>query len=276
MSNNELVSIVIPCYNQAVYLPEAIQSVLEQTYTNWECIIVNDGSPDNTEQVANEWMQKDSRIKYVYKPNGGLSSARNAGIEQSNGTYILPLDADDRINRQYISLALDAFTRDPQITLVYAEAELFGAMSGIWKLAAYNFKTLLLKNVIYCSAIYKKSDWQKTGPYDENLKHGFEDWDFWIRLLYGEKKVYKIPEVGFYYRQKEGSMLESLLSGTENRQWTERYLFAKHYSIYEEYYGSMIANLKLMTELQKENAFLKSSIINKLLYSTKSVLRKLV
>ena len=82
---NPLVSIIVPCYNQAQFLPEALQSVLEQTHTNWECIIVNDGSPDNTEGVAQEWLVKDSRFKYVYKENGGLSSARNAGLDKVVG-----------------------------------------------------------------------------------------------------------------------------------------------------------------------------------------------
>ena len=92
---NKLVSIIVPCYNQAQYLPEALQSVLDQTYSDWECIIVNDGSPDDTDIVAKEWLIKDIRFKYIYKENGGLSSARNAGIEIAIGDFIQFLDADD-------------------------------------------------------------------------------------------------------------------------------------------------------------------------------------
>ena len=80
---NILVSIIVPCYNQAHFLDEALQSVLSQTYTNWECIIVNDGSPDNTENIAEKWLAVDSRFKYIKKDNGGLSSARNIGIKMS-------------------------------------------------------------------------------------------------------------------------------------------------------------------------------------------------
>ena len=78
--NNPLVSIIVPCYNQAQYLPETLDSVLAQTYPYWECIIVNDGSPDNTEEIAKHYCEKDSRFKYVYKENGGLSSARNVSL----------------------------------------------------------------------------------------------------------------------------------------------------------------------------------------------------
>jgi len=92
---SNLVSIIIPCYNQANYLTYSLASVLEQTYTNWECIIVNDGATDNTKEVAKEWCAKDNRFVYVEKQNGGLSSARNAGINVAKGDYIQFLDADD-------------------------------------------------------------------------------------------------------------------------------------------------------------------------------------
>ncbi|HAO28647.1 MAG TPA: glycosyltransferase family 2 protein, partial [Chryseobacterium indologenes] len=79
------ISIIVPCYNQAIYLDECLQSVLDQTYGNWECIIVDDGSPDNTKEVTEKWIEKDNRFIYLHKENGGLSSARNAGIEAAKG-----------------------------------------------------------------------------------------------------------------------------------------------------------------------------------------------
>lgn len=107
-----LISVIVPCYNQAQFLDECLQSVLEQTYQNWECIIVNDGSPDNTEEVALEWTKKDVRFIYLKKDNGGLSSARNAGIEKAKGEWILPLDCDDKIGNQYLELASAEFNKD--------------------------------------------------------------------------------------------------------------------------------------------------------------------
>ena len=94
-----LISVIVPCYNQAQYLDECLQSVLDQTYTDWECIIVNDGSPDNTEDVAKKWVEKDTRFIYLSKENGGLSSARNAGIEIAKGEWILPLDAAEKYGK---------------------------------------------------------------------------------------------------------------------------------------------------------------------------------
>ena len=124
--NNPIISIIVPCYNQAQFLSEALQSLLEQTYTNWECIIVNDGSPDHTEEVAQEWLKKDERFKYIKKENGGLSSARNAGIEIAKGDFILPLDADDKISQDYILLGLKEFEKDSHLKVVYCKAEKFG------------------------------------------------------------------------------------------------------------------------------------------------------
>jgi len=101
-----LVSVIIPCYNQAQYLPDALNSIFEQSYTNWECIIVNDGSPDNTEEVAHHWIEKDNRFLYLKKENGGLSSARNEGLRIAKGDYIQFLDADDIIHSEKFEIQI--------------------------------------------------------------------------------------------------------------------------------------------------------------------------
>jgi len=101
-----LINIIVTCYNQAHYLDEALQSVLDQTYPDWECIIVNDGSTDYTEEVAQKWVEKDSRFHYLKKENGGLSSARNAGLELAKGEYIQFLDSDDFLVNTKLQLSL--------------------------------------------------------------------------------------------------------------------------------------------------------------------------
>ena len=83
------ISIIIPCYNQAHFLDQALQSVLNQTYLNWECLLINDGSTDETEIISNKWIKKDPRFKYFYKENGGLSSARNFGLDNAEGDCIV-------------------------------------------------------------------------------------------------------------------------------------------------------------------------------------------
>jgi len=205
-----LVSIIVPCYNQAQYLSETLDSVLSQTYPEWECIIVNDGSPDNTEDVAKTYCEKDKRFKYTYKGNGGLSSARNEGIKICSGEIILPLDSDDLISPLYLETAIDRFNNYPETKLVYCRAEMFGDVVGEWNMPEYSFRNLLFGNMIFCSAFFRKNDYFKTKGYNEHLKSGYEDWDFWISLLGNSDTVYKIPELYFYYRIKENSMLKNI------------------------------------------------------------------
>lgn len=257
------VSIVIPCYNQAQFLEEALASVLAQTYQDWECIVVNDGSKDETESIATKWLIKDSRFKYLAQENSGVVVARNNGINQATGTYILPLDADDKISKDYLSLAIAKFTKDPKLKVVYSSAMLFGAKEGLWQLPDYSLKQLAERNVIFSSAIYKKADWKRVDGYDINMKEGLEDWEFWINILKGGGEVYKIPEVCFYYRQLDSSRNTSIAKEQYYKLYD--YLSLKHTSFFIEQLGSFKKlndrllklerqHLRLNKELEKSKA----------------------
>lgn len=229
-----LISIIVPCYNQAQYLPETLQSVFEQDYPNWECVIVNDGSPDNTEEVANEWCAKDPRFKYFRKENGGLSDARNYGIKHSEGKYILPLDSDDKISKDYTSEAIAVLENDPQVKLVYCRAMLFGVENTEWHLLTYSYDHMLFtRNCIYCSAIYKRVDYDKTCGYNTNMKHGWEDYDFWLSLLSREDKVVQLNKIHFYYRTKDVSMRTKINDELEHKLRLQ--IFKNHQDIYLQY-----------------------------------------
>jgi glycosyltransferase involved in cell wall biosynthesis len=249
--NDPLVSIIVPCYNQAQYLSEALLSVLDQTYNEWECIIVNDGSPDNTEAVAQEWLEKDTRFKYFYKENGGLSSARNAGITIAKGEFILPLDADDRIGPNYLSLAVNEFKKDAELKVVYCKAEKFGDEVGEWKLPEFSLKRLVRTNMIFCSAIYKKSDWKLVEGYDINLLYGLEDWEFWIALLKNNGKVKRIELNCFFYRIKKDSMAQVI--NDEQSQLSEKYVLSKHSKFFFDNYDKLFkAQVNIMVNLSSE------------------------
>lgn len=102
--NNPLITVIIPCYKVEQYLPKCINSVLTQTYTNLEIILVDDGSPDNCGNICDNYAQKDSRIKVIHKTNGGLSDARNKGIDIAHGEYITFIDSDDYVSNDYIEV----------------------------------------------------------------------------------------------------------------------------------------------------------------------------
>ena len=252
------ISIIVPCYNQAQYLPDCLQSVVEQTYSHWECIIVNDGSPDNTEAVALEWAAKDNRIKYLKKENGGLCSARNAGISSAEGKWLLPLDADDKIGKDYLKFAHDIMISKSEVGLIYANANYFGDREEVWALPEYNLKTLLRANMIYCSAFYKKEDWIRIGGYDTNMKNGWEDWEFWIHLLgTSNKKVYKLEYTGFYYRIKNDSMIYTFVRNDEILLNTIKYVFKKHIDLYLNNFGTYQYLLDTIDDLRYSEHILK-------------------
>lgn len=240
--NKGLVSVIIPCYKQAVYLPEALDSLVGQTYQHWEAIVVNDGSPDDTEKVALEYTRKDARIKYVFKENGGLSSARNAGIAYASGEFILPLDADDLIQPLYMEKAMEAFEKEPHLKLVFCQGFLFGAVTKLWELEYKGYKELLLGNSIFCSAFFRRSHSLEIGNYDEQMLKGHEDWEFYIRLLAGESPVYQIPAPLFHYRIKESSMI-TMAKQVDVFRETEFYIYAKHRDIYASYFGGGILDM---------------------------------
>lgn len=255
------VSIIVPCYNQAQYLDEALQSVLDQTYTDWECIIVNDGSPDNTEEVAKKWLQLDSRFKYIYQGNAGLSAARNVGISSAKGEFILPLDSDDKIGKDYLRLALGKFREDSNLKVIYCRADYFGTKSGEWHLEEFSLAKLAVRNVIFCSALFRKDDWARVGGFDIKMIYGFEDWEFWISILKDGGDVHRINEVLFFYRSKNASMITKLKE--HNLEEMYDYISIKHADLFVKIFGSFqylvkknnYLTLKMQSEKHLINSF---------------------
>jgi glycosyltransferase involved in cell wall biosynthesis len=245
------ISIIVPCYNQAQYLDECLQSVMNQTFQDWECIIVNDGSPDKTKEIAKIWTKKDIRFIYLKKVNGGISSARNAGISIAKGEFILPLDADDKINIQYVELALKEFEKDKDLTLVYCNAYRFGLKNDVLKLTPFTLQNLAKENVIFCSGIFRKIDFLKLKGYDINMVFGIEDWEFWISLLKDGAKVLKLDYFGFYYRIKLVSR-QTGLSKNKKKQMVD-YICIKHVNFFIQYLGNF-------QELENKNAFLENNL----------------
>lgn len=205
------ISVIIPCYNQGQYLEEAIQSVLNQTFKDLEIIVVNDGSTDQeTIEILNNFNMPKTKI--IHTTNQKLAMARNNGIKEAKGQYILPLDCDDKIGERYLELANDILDNNPETGIVYCRAEFFGAREEEWILPPYNFPNMLLYNHIFCTALYRKSDWEKVGGYNPNMTDAYEDWDFWLSLISLGIKVHRLDETLFYYRQHDNgsSMLGQL------------------------------------------------------------------
>lgn len=229
------VSVIIPCYNQAHFLPEAVESVVNQNYKNWECIIVNDGSLDKTTQVAESLIQKypGNQIRLINQVNQGLSCARNAGIKVSKGEYILPLDADDLIHPEILQKTVSLLEAHPEIAIAYTDVKHFGSANRIVCAGEYDFKRLCFQNHLnYCS-LYRRKAWESVGGYNPNMTLGYEDWDFWISC--GEKGHYgkRIPEPLFLYRVKESSMYTKAV---EHHSELMAQIVINHPNLYDQKY----------------------------------------
>jgi len=227
------VSIIIPCYNQAHYLPEAVGSVVNQTLTHWECIIVNDGSGDNTPRIANSLIMQysEKQIRLINQENKGLAEARNTGIKASKGKYILPLDADDLIHPEMLQKTVSLLKTHPEIAIAYTDVKHFGSANRIVCAGEYDFKRLCFQNHLnYCS-LYRREAWESAGGYNPNMVWGYEDWDFWISC--GEKGYYgkRSSEPLFMYRVKETSMYTKAL---EHHSELMARIILNHPSLYDQ------------------------------------------
>lgn len=235
-----LVSIIVPCYKQAHYLSEALLSVLEQSYSNWECIIVNDGSPDITELVAKEWLAKDPRFKYLYKENGGLSSARNAGVKNSLGEFILPLDADDILHPDYLKRIVPVLESNDTLAIVSSFTKFFtNKINNVvheLKPKGANYRDLMFQNHLVATSLFRKKCWEEVGGYDESMVKGFEDWEFWLNVTKKGCQFQFVEEFLFYYRKAKKSMLVDTIN--HHAETNMEYIFRKHQDIYCKHFDN--------------------------------------
>ncbi len=232
-----LISVVVPCYKQAEFMDEAFESLMQQSYPHWECLMVNDGSPDNTEEIAKRWEKKDSRFKYLLKANGGLASARNYGIARCAGEFVVALDSDDKLVESYLEKSLAILQKNPKAGAVTTHLQCFGASDFVWKPEGGNIVSFLSANQAAAGSMFRKKIWDEIGGYDESERTGFEDWDFWIMMCAKGWVIDCIPECLFLYRRKEGSMLDVSMM---NYDKILQFYIDKHKPLYQQYLGDVI------------------------------------
>ncbi len=203
-----LVSIIIPCYNYAHFLSECFENLKNQSHTNWECLIVDNASTDNSKDVIHSFVALDHRIKYLYQPIKGPSAARNLGIKEAKGEYIQFLDADDLLQANKLKNGISIFNNHPDVAIVYSdmryfahgnENELFYTMQlnktqdKPWMCYAQGQKKEMLPDLlkanimVISSPLINKSTLNEIGSFDETLAYN-EDWELWLRFAFADKK----------------------------------------------------------------------------------------
>lgn len=206
------VSIIIPCYNHARFLSRAIDSVLGQTFSDWEVIVVDDGSTDNTHEVATQFA--DQRVRYVHQENQGLSAARNTGILAAKGEYLAFLDADDEWECRFLERCVTTLDSNPKVAGVYTfnyhideEGRRLPRQAGEIVPSEELYERLLQGGFFPpCAVLVRTVIVQRLGLFDTGLQgQGAEDWDLWLRMSH-RFRMRGIPEVLARYRVYPGSM----------------------------------------------------------------------
>lgn len=226
--SEELVSVVIPCYNKAAFLGEAIESVLHQTYTHFEVIVVDDGSSDDSRMVASQY----PRVRYLYQFNQGPSAARNAGIRASRGNYLVFLDGDDRLLPTALEVDVRALEDHPECAFVSGHVHLIDKDGSYIRtpeescIASNHYRTLLQYNYIWTPAavMFRRDIVASLGGYSPD-RHGAEDWDLYLRItkdfpVYCHDKV--VSEYRVYENQMASNSRQMLKDSLAclHQQWT--------------------------------------------------------
>lgn len=238
--NKKLLSIVIPCYNDHKFILEALESALNQTYNNKEIIIVNDGSNEVTKKILDKIIHP--IVIVFHQKNKGLSGARNSGISKASGTYIMLLDSDDKFDSTYAEKSISILEKDSNVGIVTCWGKRFigDEILSEFKPIGGNIDNFMFSNSSIGTSMLRKSVWKEVGGYDEQMKKGYEDWEFYIRATQ-KHTVHVIQEFLFYYRQHPVSMRIDAMNHHDLE--IKKYIYNKHKDLYIEYYEKTITYL---------------------------------
>lgn len=234
MLNIIKVSVIIPIYNAEKYLADTIYSVKKQTFPNWDCILINDGSSDNSEDIALKTIKGDNRFRYINQENLGVCVARNNAIKESVGNYILCLDADDLISGNFLEETVKVLDSDSDIKVVTSVVNYFGRSKGLLKVLSYDIATLLASNQLVVTSLFRRADFDRVGGFNVNMSDGLEDWDFWISVLKNGGNVKCADQAVFFYRLQNVSRNSQISLDKEKRL---RYqMWNNHKELFSEYF----------------------------------------
>ena len=249
--DRDLFSVIVPVYNSELYINECIKSIIDSNYQNWELLLIDDGSTDKSGTICDQWSQRDSRIKVFHKVNGGVSSARNLGIEKAKGYWLTFVDSDDFISPDFMSRIQEkASCEDADLVfndfnIIYSnKRELFRTYS--WSAnKEESFRNYLVHSWprVAWGAVKKKLITKNDIRYPENLTV-FEDFHFMCRCILCSHKVIKISEPLYNYRRTNVSSITNTLT-VSRKKHDELWVYEDLFNIFRrinkyEYYASSV------------------------------------
>lgn len=233
-----VVSIIIPCYNDAKYIKQAVFSALNQTYPYKEVLVVDDGSDEDTKSVLKNLEPKITKL--ITQKNKGQSIARNRGITEATGIYILNWDSDDYFEPEFCEKAVTKLEAEAEIKIVTCKAKRFskGGEIDVYTPQGGDIKNFLFSNSALGSSMFRRSDWERVGGYEEKLPIlGIEDWEFYINILKNEGYAYVIPKPLFNYQLRENSSTARIRDLKFDKF---RYIIQKHKDLYKENFDQLV------------------------------------
>ena len=247
------VSVVIPCFNDGVFLLDAIASVENHVSTPYELIVVNDGSTDaQTLRILGRLREVGYRI--IDQENRGLAEARNRGVRESMGRHFIPLDADNRLRPGFVEAAVAILEDDPAVSAVYGDRCEFGLRSGRVTVGVPDLNRMLCGNYIDACAVIRRDAWLTCGGYDGEMPlQGLEDWEFWISMFKRGFSLHRLDMETFDYRVRPDSLLTTT-SSAQVQASIERYVLAKHAPFYLQHLRRQVDRLESVTGVEAEPA----------------------
>ena len=196
------ISVIVPCYRKAQFLAEAVASLVAQTFSSWECVIVNDGSPDNTSDVARQLAARypQHRIHLIEQENQGVARSRNHGAAASSGAYLLPLDADDLLAPEMLARVYTSLEAHADKSIAYTNVACFGEAEGVFDYSEQTFDEITELNTVPVTALIRRGLFEQALGYNPDMRDGYEDWDFWLRCAEQQADALHIAEPLFLYR----------------------------------------------------------------------------
>lgn len=228
------VSVIVPCYNLGEFLAEAVDSVLAQTFQDFEVVVVDDGSTEaSTLEILSTFVRPKTRV--LRAPHAGLATARNLGIACTSGEYLCALDADDRLAPTFLEKTAAALDRDRATAFASAWLRTFGDDSWEWKPERCDLPSLLWEDTVLTAALVRRAAVEAVGGYDAAMpEQGDEDWDLWLTLVERGYRGVILPEILFEYRRRPGSMSTVCWHGPAHLPLAG-YRFDKHRDTYRRY-----------------------------------------
>lgn len=246
LKNSPLISIVIPCYNDAKYIEQSVLSALNQTYPNKEIIIVDDGSNAVTKAILKKI--EPTITKLITQSNQGQSTARNVGIKAAKGEYILVLDSDDFFEPTFCEKAMPFFLyNNVKIVTCYANLLYEDVCTTIFKPKGGTISDFLIANCALGTSLFKKEDFNLCFGYDESMRNGFEDWEFFIRMLKSGGEVEVISEPLYNYRKREKSTTKR---ANKIKYDLLNYIYTKHQELYKNHFDIFVSHL--LSKIERE------------------------